>query len=265
MLVDPNFFQKIRILMNTRDAFGLWIGIKQFLAYLASRCMVALFFIKDDFDLKHGVSTAGWVPPAEGGITDRSAIEHARAYVPTQEEVIRHMFRVSCEAIDPQQCSLVDLGCGKGRALLVAAQLPFKEIVGVELSPVLSDIARENVRRYLASNNSLACRNIRVACENALEFRFPQTDLLIYMYNPFGAEIMQAVATNLAQFQVETGRRVLIAYCCPDEEKTLEASQAFTKRAEYQMVNPEHSWNLWEIHPKPLRGPAGADAATQQG
>jgi hypothetical protein len=30
-------------------------------------------------------------------------------------------------------CTFLDLGCGKGRALLVASELPFRDIMGVEL------------------------------------------------------------------------------------------------------------------------------------
>jgi SAM-dependent methyltransferase len=42
----------------------------------------------------------------------------------------------------------LDLGCGKGRAVLTASLLPFGRITGVELSPHLANIARRNVATF---------------------------------------------------------------------------------------------------------------------
>jgi SAM-dependent methyltransferase len=39
----------------------------------------------------------------------------------------------------------IDLGCGKGRAMVVAADYPFRSIVGIELSPLVVDVARRNI------------------------------------------------------------------------------------------------------------------------
>jgi hypothetical protein len=44
--------------------------------------------------------------------------------------------------------AFVDMGSGKGRALLVASEFPFAKIVGVELSQHLHQIAEENIKRY---------------------------------------------------------------------------------------------------------------------
>lgn len=39
----------------------------------------------------------------------------------------------------------LDYGSGKGRALIMAAQYPFRRILGVEFSPQLSLIASQNI------------------------------------------------------------------------------------------------------------------------
>lgn len=44
------------------------------------------------------------------------------------------------------ELTFVDLGAGKGRAMLLASELPFRRIVGVEFSPELCDVARRNLR-----------------------------------------------------------------------------------------------------------------------
>src|SRR6516225_8353137 len=43
--------------------------------------------------------------------------------------------------------TFVDIGCGKGRALMVASAFPFRRLVGVEISPELCEIARANTAR----------------------------------------------------------------------------------------------------------------------
>src|ERR1700719_3166712 len=41
--------------------------------------------------------------------------------------------------------TFVDIGAGKGRALLLAAELPFRKVIGVELSEELARIAQKNI------------------------------------------------------------------------------------------------------------------------
>src|SRR3954452_4570322 len=48
--------------------------------------------------------------------------------------------------------TFVDLGAGKGRALLMAAQLPFRRLVGVEFSPELTAVADRNVAAWRAGH-----------------------------------------------------------------------------------------------------------------
>ena len=64
--------------------------------------------------------------------------------------------------------AFVDMGSGKGRALLVASELPFAKIVGVELSQELHQIAEENVRRYRPE--SQLCTAFFLHCMNAVEY-----------------------------------------------------------------------------------------------
>src|SRR5688572_15712537 len=50
--------------------------------------------------------------------------------------------------------SIIDIGCGKGRAMLAMAHFPFKKIAGVEISPELANIARRNLARTFLSKRS---------------------------------------------------------------------------------------------------------------
>jgi SAM-dependent methyltransferase len=241
MNYEPDNTEKFRIVMNNYRMFGLWPTVKSSLAYYLSQLP------QDDFDTKYGVSTTGYVEPADAGITDETARVHAIRYAPTRESVMQHILQGSLEWVTPKEFTFVDLGCGMGRVLLIAARFPFAEIVGVELSPIHCQTAIRNRDRYvLQTGPYVRCRNIRVECANVLTFTFPDTNLLIYMYRPFLEPIFTGVLNNLCEVQQATGRRILIAYSCPLEESVMEKHGGFVRVKEFQVISLEHSWSLWE-------------------
>lgn len=241
MQYNPDTGGKFKIVMNTYRVFGFWETLKEIILYLLSQKP------HDDFDKKYGVVTSGVTESSDAGIADETARSLAVGYVPTREVVIRHVLNNTTKGLDLNEYSFVDLGCGKGRTLIVAAQLPFKEVIGVELSPLHCEVAETNVERYLSDGTQqLLCRNIRVCCVNAVDFVFPNTNLLIYMYRPFLGPVFKHVAENLRRFQAASGHRVLIAYSCPVEELMLEEYAGFIKRTEYQVISMDYSWSFWE-------------------
>ncbi|MBS0151278.1 MAG: class I SAM-dependent methyltransferase [Nitrospira sp.] len=245
MQYNPDSSGKFTIVMNTYRVFGFWETIKEVILYLLSQKP------HDDFDKKYGVVTSGVTESSDAGIADETARSLAVGYVPTREVVIRHILQNTTRNLDLQEYSFIDLGCGKGRTLIVAAQQPFEEVIGVELSPLHCKVAETNIDRYLSNTqNPVLCRNVRVSCVNAADFVFPDTNLLIYMYRPFLGPIFKHVAENLRRFQSVTGHRVLIAYSCPVEELMLEEYPGFVKRTEYQVISMDYSWSFWECQAK---------------
>ena len=55
-----------------------------------------------------------------------------------------------------EEVSFIDVGAGMGRAVLLAAELPFRRVVGVELNPTLARIARKNLTAWRASGRARA-------------------------------------------------------------------------------------------------------------
>ncbi len=161
-----------------------------------------------EFDAMHGTDTAGSVEPADLGIGDAQTTRQAIRYLPSPLRVTNWMLdRIG---IAPQTCSFVDLGCGKGRVLLLAAQRPFRNIVGVEISPGLAQFARGNVERFQPP--SAHVRAITIANTDVRAFDMPAGDLLIHMYHPFDPAITAAVFERLAVPANAAPRRVVVAY-----------------------------------------------------
>ncbi|MGA7383770.1 MAG: methyltransferase domain-containing protein, partial [Methylocella sp.] len=93
------------------------------------------------FDRKYGTDTGRIEPLWRLGI--RSAnLPFATRYETTGEEVIEPAIRYL--GVKYSEFIFIDLGCGKGLPLLIAARLGFAKIIGVEFSPKLAAVARSN-------------------------------------------------------------------------------------------------------------------------
>jgi SAM-dependent methyltransferase len=242
---DPTPRQKLDIVRTNLEMFGAWRTLGDVLGYLFTSAP------RDRFDRKYGVVTSGIVERAEAGVSDAAALADAIRYVPIREDVLRHVLTHATRAAPPGDASFIDLGCGKGRALIMASWFPFRSILGVELSPRHAAIAERNVAGHLAHPRGPAvrCRDIAVAHANALHCDLPPGDLLVFMYRPFKGQIFQGVLDRLHAHVQRTGSRVVIAYVCPVEQAMLERHPAFHKLADYQVIVDEHRWSLWECRP----------------
>src|SRR5207249_4650014 len=115
--------------------------------------------------------TEAVIEPNELGITNPDCHEYAATdYL---------SFRRILYALDVRAGKdvFLDLGCGMGRALLLAARLPFQRIIGVEISPRLCDDARRNVERMLPK---LVCRDIQVVASDAACYVIPPAVSVVY-------------------------------------------------------------------------------------
>ena len=99
------------------------------------------------FDERFGVETSGLIYELPSG---HQHDLHNNGYFAVAPSVFHSIMRAMVERLhlDFQRFGFVDLGSGKGRALLLASDYPFREVIGVELSPKLDRIARDNIARY---------------------------------------------------------------------------------------------------------------------
>lgn len=214
MISEPTTKEKLRVVKANREILGFWTTLRMILAYLLSG------HPHDSFDKRFRVSTAGVVEPEDAGIPEEG-IPYAIRYYPTHERVMRHVLKNL--PIDYRDYVFVDLGCGKGRAVLMASEFPFQRVVGVELSPKTSAIAKENVATFGANASSQRCRNVEILCENAIDFGIPSSNVVFYLYHPFREPVFGKVVENIRRAS-RKDRRILIAYCCPANEVVLQKS-----------------------------------------
>ena len=95
------------------------------------------------FDVEHGTDTGGLIPGSELGVGHRHDLFIAGyAGVPPSGSGRRSRAGRPGASLRIEEYTSLDLGCGKGRAVLLASELGFREAVGMELNARLTEIAR---------------------------------------------------------------------------------------------------------------------------
>ena len=135
--------------------------------------------------------------------------------------ITRAGFDPPMEAIDValDDFTFVDLGSGKGRALLFASDWPFRRIIGVEIAPALHEIATANLRVYASA--AQRCERFELECCDAAVWAPPDEKLLVYLFQPFPEDVFTAVMKNLEARLAKRARPLVVAYLNPVFERAV--------------------------------------------
>jgi SAM-dependent methyltransferase len=174
-----------------------------------------------------------FVPVNELGV----AGSRAKAYSDTGARLRAVLKKIP---IEPSGFAL-DMGCGKGGAVLVLASR-FTRADGVDISPGLVAIGRENLRRMGVTNASL---NV---CD-AAEFMDLDGYNFIYLSNPFPRMVMQEVIANLMASLSRRPRAIQILYYSPVDGDLFEA-RGFSRHPECRLKPLDHPFVSYTWRPE---------------
>lgn len=186
-------------------------------------------YTRHPFDLEFGVRTSGLV----AGRHLKSGHRHDRhntAYygvAPSVFQALLARWRRSRPVAPIDEFAFVDLGAGMGRAVLLASELPFREVVGVELNPTLARIARKNAAVWRAAGRARA--SMRMVCGDAVEFRFPDGPCAAFLFNPFRAPVLRQLLRELAKGFAGRSGRLDLLYVNNEQESVLEHQPGFAR------------------------------------
>ena len=124
--------------------------------------------------------------------------------------------------LQPNTFAFVDMGSGKGRALLVASEFPFAKIVGLELSPQLHKIAEENIKRYHPASQQ--CTTFALHCMNVVDYVYGPEPLVLFLFDPFGRETVAQRRRQSRGVPERTPREAFVVYIYPQFEDVLQSS-----------------------------------------
>ena len=171
-------------------------------------------------DRRHGIDSAKRRSAAELQLASADSVEYQAVSYGEMEELLRLLRPGPADVF-------LDLGCGMGRAVSLAAMYPMRAVLGVEISGELCAIAKQNICKMAGQ---LKCHDVRIVEGNAADYAIPREVSIVYLFNPFTGATLRQVLENLALSINETPRRVRVVFY-----GTL-SSESFAAEA------GEHSW-----------------------
>lgn len=162
------------------------------------------------FDARMGTQTGGIQSLFDLQVVGENS-RHGLSHIATDPQQFADVM-ASLE-LDFTPCTFIDLGSGKGRALILAAEFPFRRLIGVEFAVELTEAARANIA--VPEVAKLANSRIELICCDAAAYAFPEEPLIIYLFNPFGAAIVRRIAQNALVSWKSNPRPIEIIYMNP--------------------------------------------------
>lgn len=218
-------------------------------------------FTPHPFDLEHGVRTSGLIAGRHLN-TGHAHDRHATAYFGVAPSVF-HKLVSRWQRTEPcapiGNTTFIDIGAGMGRAVLLASQLPFRRVLGIELHPTLVRIARRNLTLWRKAGRLRA--PARIVQADAAAFEFPPGPTVLFLFNPFGPVVMRRLLARLGRSFADRLGELDLLYVNNEQEGVLEQRHCRTAdfvrlflgkvyrspgdaRADYRIMarQPEHEY-----------------------
>ncbi|HEX2683421.1 MAG TPA: class I SAM-dependent methyltransferase [Ferruginibacter sp.] len=171
---------------------------------------IAWYMIRQEIkgEKKYGIHTTG---ADELQKLDKLGIDisHATIYMPVSyslmEEILQRLPVTT-------RHHFLDIGCGKGRALCMAAHGGFTKVTGLDFSKELCENAKANLA---LTKEKLPALEYQVINNDAFYFDIPGDVDCIFLFNPFDEVVMSAVVRNLTESLKNHPRELCVVYVNP--------------------------------------------------
>ncbi|MEO7800532.1 MAG: hypothetical protein ABIR81_00955 [Ginsengibacter sp.] len=142
--------------------------------------------------------------------TLQGELNTAEIYQPAGYYILEYLFSKIDEFVTEK--NMVDFGCGKGRAMAVAAYYHFKTITGIEFAKELAMQAAINLSIVALKTPAV---EFKVEWIDAKAYKILQHQNVCYFFNPFKEAVMKNVIENILLSKQEFDRSIYIIYVNP--------------------------------------------------
>ena len=154
------------------------------------------------FDTLHGTDTSGLLPGTQIATGTGVAPEELTAYYGVAPSILHGVVDLWLRECHPQQpieqTVFLDVGAGKGRAMLLASQHPFLRVQGVELNPELAAVTAANLKLWAVDPLAEALAPLEVCAGDATRHPLPDEPTLAYLFHPFEAKLLRRFLRHVA-------------------------------------------------------------------
>ncbi len=178
---------------------------------------MAFFMVCDNVrgSLKYGTNT---FIPVE--LKDLTITNGDRKKASRYEAVSFYMLEKLLSAFQKvsRMTSIIDLGSGKGRVLMVAPHFGFTDITGIDFAKELCQQANMNMR---VKEKEFPNIKWKVINENVENYDIGKQDCVFFMFNPFTKDVLKRFLEKLDESCHEFPRSIYFLYANPQYRQLL--------------------------------------------
>lgn len=202
---------------------------------------------RERFDKEYGTNTT--TPLAKSGFSDLPNLNHGKPYMASWTSEIETSFDLLRASLGRRfgLYTFIDIGCGKGKVPIVwrlrceAAGIE-QPMMGIDYYPPFITIAQANHTKVFGNPG-----DFRVMDATAMDYSRLGQGLIVYLYNPFDAVVLDAVLTRLRTIPC------LVIYNIPTHAEVL-PRHGFALIHERSGSNQNQETKIFANHPGP-QGP----------
>lgn len=185
------------------------------------------------FDIAHDTETSGIVP---GNVIARGTTHEAAdltAYYGIAPSILRSLLDLWARELHPlapiERTVFLDVGAGKGRAMLVASEYPFLRVEGVELNSKLADVARRNISLWESKQQSTMLAPLMLHEDDATRMPLPQDPLLAHLFHPFEDRLLRRFLRHVEKDLTAHPRPFDLLYVNAEHDSMLDKDPALER------------------------------------
>ena len=184
------------------------------------------------FDVLHATDTSGLIPGSVIVQGTSAKVEELTAYYGVAPSILHGLLDIWLYHTSPQPIEktvFLDVGAGKGRAMLLASQFPFLRIEGVELNPILASIAQANISLWHNDLQAAALSPFALHHADATTHPLPPEPTLAFLFHPFELPILRRFLRHVESSQAAHSKPFDLLYANAEHGSLLDRHPAFTR------------------------------------
>jgi SAM-dependent methyltransferase len=190
------------------------------------------------FDQLHGTDTSGLIPGSVIVQGTSARVSELTAYYGVAPSILHGVLDIWLQRTTTQpgeappnieRTIFLDIGAGKGRAMLLASQFPFLRVEGVELNPDLARIASANISLWNNDAQANALSPLTLHHADATTHPLPLEPTLAFLFHPFELPILRRFLRHIESSQAAHPHPFDLVYVNAEHDSYLDHHPAFRR------------------------------------
>jgi len=185
------------------------------------------------FDQAHGTDTSGLIPGTTIVQGTNAKVEELTAYYGVAPSILTGLIDHWLQQAHPKspidRTVFLDVGAGKGRAILLASQHPFLRVEGVELNADLASIAQANIDLWAQDPTANALAPIELHHADATLHPLPAEPTLAFLFHPFELPLLRRFLRHIEASRTNNPAPFDLIYANAEHDSLLDHHPAFTR------------------------------------